>query len=180
MYRISTCAFRAVINDATSLGWQTNRLLLLSVWLDNRTHWLCQHWSIKLTVIANIVVTIKPLVASKADAIPPPCHPFNPRIGNSQDCNIYSQPHLCFHHSQVDSGSGSVLVVSIGNYMAYHNLRGVSFHLLGAYEETSNQYFTWLFIAVCTKVGHVWNLIKVASRLVHPISQQPALHFQLF
>jgi len=45
----------------------------------------------------------------------------------------------------VDTGSGSILVVSFGNSAAYHNLLWVSFHLLGAYEETSNRYLTWLF-----------------------------------
>ena len=42
----------------------------------------------------------------------------------------------------MDSGSGDILIVSVGNSMAYHNLRYVSFHLLGVYEETSNRYFT--------------------------------------
>ena len=47
----------------------------------------------------------------------------------------------------MDTGSGSILVVSFGNFMAYHNLLWViiSFHLLGTYEETSNRYLTWLF-----------------------------------
>ena len=45
----------------------------------------------------------------------------------------------------MDSGCGSILVVSFGNSVVYHNLRWISFHLLGAYEETSNRYFTWLF-----------------------------------
>ena len=45
----------------------------------------------------------------------------------------------------MDTGSGSILVVSFGNSAAYHNLLWVSFHLLGAYEETNSRYLTWLF-----------------------------------
>ena len=45
----------------------------------------------------------------------------------------------------MDTGSGSILVVSFRNSVAYHNLLWVSFHILGAYEETSNRYLIWLF-----------------------------------
>jgi len=45
----------------------------------------------------------------------------------------------------VDTGSGSILVVSFGKSVAYHNLLRCSFHILGAYEETSNRYLAWLF-----------------------------------
>ena len=54
----------------------------------------------------------------------------------------------------MDSGSGSILIVSFGNYVAYHNLRWISFHLLSAYEETTNRYFTWLFNVDCME--YLW------------------------
>ena len=84
-------------------------------------------------------------MAPKVDAIPPPRHPFDRWFGSGQDRDILSQLYLCFHHSRVDSGSGSVPIVSFGDSVAYNNLCWVSFHLLGAYEETNNRYFTWLF-----------------------------------
>ena len=97
-------------------------------------------------------------MASKVDTIPPPCHLFNRRFGNSQVCNIFSQPHFCFYHSRVDSRSGSILIVSFGDSVAYHNLPWISFHLLGAYEETSNRYFTWLFNIDCME--YLWAFLE--------------------
>jgi hypothetical protein len=45
----------------------------------------------------------------------------------------------------VDSGSGSILVVSFGDSVVHNNLRWVSFYLLGVYEENNNRYFVWLY-----------------------------------
>jgi hypothetical protein len=97
-------------------------------------------------------------VTSQIDDILPPCHPFNRGFGSSQECDILSQPYICFHHSRVDSGSGSILVVSAGNSGAYNNLRCVSFQLLGAYEETSCRYFTWLFHFDCME--YLWAFVE--------------------
>ena len=49
----------------------------------------------------------------------------------------------------MDSGSGCIFIVSFGDSVAYINLRWVSFYLLGAYKETNNRYFTWLFNFDC-------------------------------
>jgi hypothetical protein len=58
----------------------------------------------------------------------------------------------------VDSGSGRILIVSLGDSVAYHNLRWISFHLLGAYEETTNRYFTWLFNFDCME--YLWAFLE--------------------
>jgi len=64
------------------------------------------------------------------------------------------------------SGSGSILVVSVGYFVAYHNLRWVSFHLLGVYEETSNRYFTWLFNFDCME--YLWAFLENLIGLNRP------------
>jgi len=87
-------------------------------------------------------------MAPEVDTLPPSCHPFNRWLSSGQDSDNLSQFHLCFHYSRVDSGSGSILIVSFGNSVRLATTyigHWVSFHLLGAYEETSNRYFTWLF-----------------------------------
>jgi len=105
-------------------------------------------------------------MASKIDSLPPPCHLFNRWLSSGQDCDNLSQFHLCFHYSRVDSGSGSVLVVSLGDSVAYNDLHWVSFHLLGTYEETSNQYFTWLFNFDCME--YLWVFLENLTRFSRP------------
>ena len=58
----------------------------------------------------------------------------------------------------MDSGSSSILVVSVGSSAAYHNLRCISFNTLGAYEETGNRYFAWLFNFDCME--YLWAFLK--------------------
>jgi len=106
-------------------------------------------------------------MAPEVDTLPPSCHPFKRWLSSGQDGDISSQPHLCFHHSRVDSGSGSILVVSFGNSVAYHNLRWVSFYLLGVYyEETSNRYFTRLFNFDCMEC--LWAFLKNLTGFSRP------------
>ena len=49
----------------------------------------------------------------------------------------------------MDSGGGSILIVSSSDSVVYINLHWLSFYLLGAYEKTNNRYFTWLFDFDC-------------------------------
>ena len=100
-------------------------------------------------------------MAPKVDTLSSPYHSFNCWFGNSQDCDIISQPHLRLHHSRVDSGSGSILIVSVGNSAAYRNLRWVSFHILDTYEETGNPYFAWRFNFDCME--HLWAFLENLS-----------------
>ena len=125
---------------------------------------LCQHSSVKPAVIANIVSICK------VGAIPPPCHPVNRWFGSGQDCDIISEPYFCCHRSGMDFGSGSILVVSFGASVVYNNLCWVSSHL-GAYETTSNRYFTWLFNYDC--VEYTWAFLEKFPGFIYP----PVLYF---
>jgi hypothetical protein len=66
----------------------------------------------------------------------------------------------------MDSGSGSILVVSVGNSVPYHNLRWVSFHLLGVYEEAGNRYLTWLFYKDCME--YLWVFLENFTGFTRP------------
>ena len=62
----------------------------------------------------------------------------------------------------MDFGSGSILVVSFDGLNFFQQLILDSFHLLDAYEETINRYFTWLFNFDCME--YVWSIPGYALR----------------
>ena len=72
--------------------------------------------------IANIVGRTNPFMAPEVDTLSPPCHPFNRWLSSGQNSGNLSQFHLCFHHPRVDSGSGSILIVSFSDFVAYNDL----------------------------------------------------------
>jgi len=131
--------------------------------------------TIELTDLASTRQSTRPSSqissAFKVDAIPPPCHPVNRWFGSSQDCDIISEPCFCYHRSRMDFGSGSILVVSFGASVVYNNLCWVSSQLLGAYETTSNRYFTWLFNYDCLE--YTWAFLEKFPGFIYP----PVLYF---
>ena len=101
-------------------------------------------------------------MAPEVDTLSPPCHPFNRWLSSGQNCGNLSQFHLRFHHPRVDSGSGSILIVSL----AILWLTLVSFYLLDTHEETSNQIFAWLFNFDCME--YLWVFLENLTGFSRP------------
>ena len=104
-------------------------------------------------------------MAPEVDTLSPPCHPFNRWLSSGQNCGNLSQFHLCFHHPRVDSGSGSILIVSFSDFVAYNDLHWLV-STFSTHEETSNQSFAWLFNFDCME--YLWVFLENLTGFSRP------------